>query len=335
MKRPLLCAAVALLAAPLVAQTYYYSPSNTPGTGTCNVIPFGTTNTSATWVNQRYQQLVLASDLGSGNVPLRICSLAWSSCGSNQVRLMAELKITLAQTNNTTLSATFASNLTTNAQVVFNGKCHIWQTTGNNWSNIGLQKNYVFIPQQGRNLVIEIIAIGNHLKGGSGSGFHRTNNRLRAYAINWTGTPPTTGSTGSNAALKVRIGVQAGDIDKYGMPCGGSLRCNATGTPRIGQTVAFNLSGGPNTGVGFLWLGLGGKFPTPIDVSGLIGTPGCKLACALDLLVPAPFSGGSSTPLRIPIPNDRVLACFRIASQGFLPGTTNQLSDCARVLIGL
>ena len=57
-----------------------YVPGNTPTVGSCNVIPFGTTKNNATWSNQKYQTLLLGSQLGK--VPGQIIDIAFAPCGT-------------------------------------------------------------------------------------------------------------------------------------------------------------------------------------------------------------------------------------------------------------
>jgi hypothetical protein len=170
MRTPFTLTALLLLAAPLLGQQYYYNPSDTPGVGTCNVIPFGTTKPDPNWENQRYQAAFSDAQLGNPTNPLIICSLAFAPCGV-QKRSFDSLKITMAQSP-LPLGADFNNNLAVRPTVVFDGSCRIWPTKPDAWSDIGLQRSFIYIPGQG-DLVVEIIAIGNHLIGTGGTGFHR------------------------------------------------------------------------------------------------------------------------------------------------------------------
>lgn len=329
-----------MLGAPLFAQSYVYIPSNTPTTGGCNVIPFGTTKTSATWVNQRYQTIITTTQLG--NTSLRICSLAFAACTADRVRSFDELKITMAQipATKTQLDNTFANNLTTRPTVVFDGKCHYWPVLGNNWSNIGLQRDFLYIPAQG-NVVIEVIAQGNDQKPATASNGFRSYAGERNYKFTWTGPVPAVAQgRDAAAALKMRIGVQSPAVDNFGQGCGsGPLAINGTGTGKIGTPVAIGLSGGPTTGVGLIWLGFSSSAPYPIDL-GPAGFTGCKLFCSIDVSGPTVFrSGNSVVPVTIPIPNDRSIVCGRLYSQGLAIESTAPggitVSDMLRILIGL
>lgn len=336
--KPLSLLATALLAAPALAQTYVYVPDSNAGAGGCNVIPFGTIKSSSTWVNQRYQTMATTADMGTAAGS--ICSLAFAACRQAQVRSFDYLKITMAQTTATSLSSNFAANLTTRPTVVFEGKPRIWRIEANDaWDNIGLQKSFLYIPVQG-NVVVEVIAMGNDRKDSTATtGFH-TGSRQRAYAYNWTGTPPSTGTVGGTAALKMRLGLSAASIDNFGMGCGpGPLRINGSGSGKIGTAVAVGMTGGPSSGPGLIWLGLTNAAPYPIDLSAA-GLTGCMLQCAIDVpLAAVVFQSGTSNRFQIPLPNDRRFVCAQFYSQGLAidssaPGGLS-LSDCLRVLMGL
>lgn len=328
----------ALLTAPLVAQSYVYVPDSNSATGSCNVIPFGTVKTSSTWVNQRYQTMVMSTDLG--RVAGNICSLAFAVCRQAQVRTWDSLKITMAQTTATTLSTNFAANLMTRPTVVFEGKNHVWPIEAiDTWDNIGLQKNFLYLPAQG-NVVIEIIAIGNDRKDATGTTGFRTGARPRLYAFSWTGTPPATGTLGTGSALRMRLGLAEAAVDNFGMGCGaGPLAMVGTGNGKIGTAFGMNMTGGPTTGAGLIWLGFNTSPPLPIDLTGA-GLTGCSLYCPIDVpLAGVAFRSGTSTAIRFAIPNDRSLACGRFCVQGLAidsaaPGGLS-LSDYVRVLIGL
>ena len=71
----LLCA----LLAPAAAGQRFHMPSNTPTTGSCNLIPFGDVSTK-TWGNQKYQQLHTWNYLGGSSMSGRICGIAFAAC---------------------------------------------------------------------------------------------------------------------------------------------------------------------------------------------------------------------------------------------------------------
>jgi len=309
MRKVSLLATAMLLAAPISAQAFYV-PTNTPGSGTCNVIPFGTNKTSATWVNQLYQTVVTDADLGTPAGPLTICDVAFASCNT-QIRGFDELKVTMGQLPGGILTSTFANNLVNNVQVVLDVKNYAWPVTGGAWTDIGLTNLYTYIPGQG-DLVIEILAIGNDVLGGSSSGFHR-DTRPRAYATTWVGTPPTSGSTGS-AALIMRLTSGLASIGNYGIGCGaGPLAINATGSSQLGQTFTLQVTNGPANQPGAINIGF---FLVNIDLTPL-QMPGCTMYNAISVPVPVALDAtGSSVLVPVTVPQNPALICARTYAQG-------------------
>jgi hypothetical protein len=277
------------------------------------VIPFGTTNTAATWVNQRYQSVATDADLGSPAAPLTICNLAYANCGT-QVRFFSSLQITMAQLPGGVLGSSFSGNLVNNVKVVLNEQNYIWNCTANTWSDIGLTAPYTYIPGQG-DLVVEIIAIGNHLQSGSGSGFHR-DVRPRAYATTWTGTPPDTATLG-NAALIMRLSSGLAGITSHGTGCGGPMSLNvASGSAQLGATLGLDITNAT--------AGTGGPFFVCIGVTlgnlnlGFVQAPNCTLYPNPFVCIPAT---GSPPGVSISVPNNPALICGILFAQGVALGS--------------
>jgi hypothetical protein len=339
-------ASVCLLAGVVGAQAFHI-PSNTPTTGTCNVIPFGTTASSAQWVNQIYQTVVTDADLGSPTAPLALVDLAFANCGT-QVRTFSRLKITMAQLPGGTLGASFAANLVNNVQVVFDAKNFVWNTEANLWSDIGLQSAYGYQPGQG-DLVIEVLALGNDLQSGSGSGFHR-DIRPRLFANTFTGTPPATGTL-ATGALKMRLCAGAA-LPFVGVQYYGTASPTNAGTPAIGPTglpvlgnagFAVQGSGLVPGRTSFLLLGFPNNPPIPL---GSIGAPPTStlLVSPLDTLT-LPTSASGTATAGLPVPPTPALQGAQLSAQMFdldftLPfgiplgnsdGMTMSLGACADV----
>ena len=57
----------------VTAQNYYYAPSDTPASGTCNVFPWGQTSS-------RHQHVVTAAELGNAAQSIR--DIAYAACGT-------------------------------------------------------------------------------------------------------------------------------------------------------------------------------------------------------------------------------------------------------------
>jgi hypothetical protein len=318
----------ALLSCTLAAQSFYI-PSNTPGTGTCNVIPFGNTNTSATWVNQIYQTIATAADLG--NTAGLITGIAFAPCGSGN-HINTSLRVSLSHVPaNHVLQATFAANQPSPV-VVLDLTDHVWPLTANQWNEIGLQTAFAYDGSS--DLCIEIIAQGNHLVGTSG--FHR-DVRPRAFATTWVGTPPATGSVDS-AALKWRVSMTVADVSLYGEGCGG-LTHSYTGIPQLGATqLDANISGCAPNSPAFLILGTNNGAPFPIDLS-FLGMTGCRLYHDMAIVVPTGADGSGNATVRLgPVPNLRSWLGAKVYTQGAnlntsAPGSVTT-SNYARLLFG-
>ncbi|MCB9870354.1 MAG: hypothetical protein H6837_10885, partial [Planctomycetes bacterium] len=298
MKLHLHALALGLLLAAIPAQTSYYVPSNTPSSGTCNVIPFGTTASSTTWANQVYQCMVTAADLGNAPV-VRICDLGFSPCGTGDHHVDS-IEIVLGQTSATTLSGTFSANLAANVQTVLSCKDHNWDLTANVWNRVGLDRDYIYIAANGANLVVQITVTGTNMAGTTG--FHR-DVLNRVYSYGWTGTPPTTGTV-ATGALKLEVVASGADVHTFGRGCLGSNSLTPTlsftGTGQVGQAFGVNLGGAVANAGGWLSINLNRSSPA-LDLA-LIGAPGCffYVPNAITLGIAADASGTFALNTTIP-----------------------------------
>jgi hypothetical protein len=340
MRNHLLLAAVLGLAVTAPTQAWYI-PNSSANTGAaCNVIPFGDIIPSTTWSNQKYQTIVMASDLGS--LPGVITGLGFAPCGSGD-RDFDSIQIVMDHIPAavTTLSTTFAANLTPNAVTVLNATSYTWRQVQDTWNEVGLQNYFVFNGVD--NLVIDITVF--NARGNVSTppinltGMHRET-RQRVYVFTWTGTPPASGNT-DMAALKMEITMLMARASLYGRGCVGSnsLRPDHhyTGTPQLGQTISFDLSNALPNAVVLLATGGHTGFPFPVDLA-TYGFPGCfaYFSVANVLVMVASPTGTVSLP--ISVPNSPSLAGGQFDSQYFCldagapGGLTN--SNFGRILIG-
>ncbi len=327
----------ALVASTISAQSFYM-PSNTPAVGTCNVIPFGTTNTSTTWVNQKYQCMATNAELGK-LVVANISEIAFAPCGSGSGNYHFDsIEIVLAQTNATSLSTTFSTNLATNPQTVLKATNYDWNVTAGAWNRIGFDQPYLYISGRGTNLVIQLTLMGNHKTGSVGTGFHRDATHQRVYRTGWTGSPPATGSSGS-AALKFEVAVNMADLHTFGVGCTGSNgvpTLTLTGSAQLGQSFAFNLANAPAKAPVYHVLGL--KRTEPRFDLAAAGAPGCFLYESVDSLstVVADASGAYSS--RVSVPQSSSLLNLRVYTQFFPFDKSNAFgltaSNYGRILLG-
>jgi len=304
--------AAALCAASLVAQsTCYQIPNGSMSGG--NVIPFGSTQGAlSTWGNQKYQMLVLSTDLGTK--PGNICELGFAPSGTG-VRHFDSIRIRLGYfaPTGTTLGTNYASNMK-NAKTVLDVKNYDWPHTANKFNPIGIQDGFAYIPQLGH-LVIEITVTGAYVRSG-GTGFRNPGGRQRLYAFGWT-TEPTTGTRSATAGLNVEICYQTAMANVYGLGCPGSNNTiptlSFTGTPKLNSSFSLDVAGGPNNANMFLVLGLK-RVQTPLL---LPGTANCNAYPSLDVVLWAKMTSTGTYSQKFAIPNDSRLNCFKVWTQAF------------------
>jgi len=309
--------AAALCATSLVAQSTCYQIPNGNMTGS-NVIPFGSTQSGkGTWGNQKYQILVLSSEVG--NKPGNICELSFGPAGTG-VRHFDSIRIRLGYfaLTGTTLSTTFASNMK-NAKTVLDAKNYDWPHTQDKFSPIGLQDAFAYTPQLGH-LVIEITVTGAYMRPGyGGSQGFRNQSRQRLYNYRW-GTPPvepTTGTRGSSSGVNVEICYQTAMANVYGLGCPGSNKTiptlSFTGAPKINSSFSVDVAGAPNNANMFLVLGLK-RVRTPLL---LPGTTSCNAYPSLDVVLLEKMTSTGTYSRKFRVPNKSKLDCFKVWTQAF------------------
>jgi len=339
MRNHLLLAAVLGLAATASTQAWYI-PDPSATTGSCNVIPFGNLMPSTTWSNQRYQTIVTAADLGS--LAGVITGLGLAPCGTGDQDFgTIQIVMDHIPAATTTLSTTFATNLTVNAITVLNATNYTWRLNAGAWTEVGRQNYFVFNGVD--NVVIDVTV--TNARGNAGTppitvgGMHY-GSRQRIYAFGWTGTPPATGSTDS-AALKMEITMLMARASLYGRGCLGSnsLRPDHhyAGTPQLGQTISFDLSNALPNAVVLLATGGHTGYPFPVDLA-TYGFPGCFAYFSVANVLVMVASPNGTVSLPISVPNSPSLLGGQFDSQYFCldagapGGLTN--SNFGRILIG-
>lgn len=337
----MIIATAALFVAGTISAQSFYLPSNTPTTGTCNVIPFGTVRTSATWVNQKYQCLTTQSELGNKQAGT-ICDIAFAPCGTGSgMQHFDTLEIVLAQTNATILSTTFSANLVANVKTVLKATNYDWHVDGGKFNRIGFDTSYNYIAALGTNLVIQMTMTGNHKTGGHGTGFHRSNTHQRMYAFRWTGTPPATGSAASSiAALKWEVQFGQADLRTFGVGCTGSNgvpTLSLIGTGQLNTAVGVSVANCVNTAPVLHVFGVT-RFEPRIDLA-IIQAPGCFLYETTDVVIGGVANSSGVYSWQANIPNNRNLVCLRIYTQVFPADAAannwgRTASNYGRILIG-
>jgi V8-like Glu-specific endopeptidase len=267
---------IARLMLPVTSKSYFV-PNSSASTGTCNVIPFGQNTVSTTWSNQKYQCLIYRSDIGYVS-SATIRNLAFAPCVSG-MRHFDTILIRMAQTNQNTLSTTFASNLDYNVRTVLSKRDYDWENTADTWNRIGLDYDYPYNSATASNIVIEITVTGAVLNTSSTAfpGFH-TDARERVYAYGWTSTP-TTGSSSSTSALKVEVCTTAYDLHHFGLACVGSNRrypdLTLSGSGALGGRLNLTLQGALANANAFLVLNAY-RYYQPLDLK-MFGAPNCRM----------------------------------------------------------
>ena len=290
--RHALALTVLLAAAPLAAQNYWF-PSDTPTTGNCNAIPFGTASLGG-FGNCRMQMRFTAAELGG--VPNLITGLGFAPCGTGRANFGALQVVIDHIPAAQALTTSFAANLTPAATTVLAGAPYAWNLTANTWNEIGLQTFFVF------NGVDDVVVDITTAAGTSPGSFHR-DVRQRLYAC---GTTSPTAATGTLAAsgLKIELSMLMARTSSHGAGCAGGNGVPAlgfTGSAQQGGAITLQASNGLQGGIGVVAFGFTNAAPYPFDLS-ILGAPGCSAYSDLSvsealLLDPA---GAAALPLAIP-----------------------------------
>lgn len=300
------------LAGGVVAQGQAFTvPNGTPtGQGNCNVIPWGDAG-SATWSNQRYQTIVPASDLGT---PGFITGLEFDPCNTG-THNSATLKITIGMVPNNFTFAGGNTNFDVNlanavgTTVVLDQTDYSFEMNASTWSNVGFTQSFLYDGTS--DVLIDILTTGN-VNTGSGS-MHRNGVRERLYAINWTGTPPATGSTGL-AALSMRVLMGCAELSTFGQGCAG-LQLSFSGSPALGSVLTTDMAGGAATMPTALNVGAFAQNPPfPIDLSPF-GLTGCSLFASSEVSASTISDATGAASISIPVPAASSLTGVRLYFQ--------------------
>ncbi len=318
------------------AQSFPVPKAAIPTVGAENVVPFGAKSGAKQWINQRYQSLVKAKQLGNSS-SLVIRDLAFAPyLVSPEVRHFDSIEIVIGQTKATTLVSKFATNLAGNVKTVLKATNYDWHVKGNRWNRIGLDMPYNYLPAAfGGNLVIQITVTGAHSP--SGRGFRSKLRAQRVTANNWAGTPPTTGTYSQYMALILEVVVGMNDLGTFGIGCPGAStvtpKLSFQGSAKLGQSFSINLASAPTSRPLFLVIG-SSRFEPAVDLSSL-SSPGCKLYPKLDFLLGTATSRLGAHSIKLPVPNNRSLVGTRLYSQYFIFDKSKFSStNYGRILIG-
>ncbi len=300
-------AASAVLVSPFVSAQNWFVPDNLTASGTCNVIPFGSSSTTSSFYNQRYQCKATAADLGStANL---ITGIGFSPCSSG-VATYGMLEVTFDHhPAGSPLDPTFDNNLTPAAVTVLMASNFTWNLTADVWNEMGLQD--VFVYNGVDDLVVDIKATDAIAP----SGFHR-DTRQRLYWFANSGPAAPSGTLG-NAALKFEISMLTAKLSSYGTSCAGS---NGTpvhtlgGSSQLGGTADLDVSSGAPNALSFCVFGFYNGAPFPLDLTAQ-GMPGCLQYIGPDLSIAVLLDAAGNGSLPFPVPNNGNLVNVRFFTQ--------------------
>ena len=286
--------APAALAAAAAAQCVHV-PDDTPTTGACSVVPFGSEVQSPFWANQRYQTLVTAAELGAA---ADITSLGFATCATSTAQFQcASISIALAPVFGGTLSTTFDQNLAAGSTEVFRAQSWTWPVRAGGWNEIVFQQPFPYDPNSG-DVVVDITIQGGGLVGSNDFGMRAHTGRQRVFAVGFTGTPPAVAPFDDMRALKMRVCLDDPRFETGGTGCPATLPLTLSYGGRAGYGEKFQVvvSNGQSGSAGVVALGGAIAPPYPIDLAPL-GLGNCSLWLPLDLTLGIAFRGGSTAVL--------------------------------------
>ncbi len=333
-KLSLIATAVAI-ASPLQSQNIVFSiPDSNAGAGVCNVIPLGSTSTTSSFANCRYQTMITAADMQ--NTPGLICGLRFAAC-STGVRHYDQLIVRMGHTTATSLSSNFDANLAPTAGfTLLDVSDHTWPTIADVWNDIGLRMPFPYDGQS--NIVVDITSINGLRVSGSGSaGFHR-DTRQRVYATNYAGQ--SSGSSG-NAALKMQVHIGQNSNWVYGVGCAGSNGTpdlSFSGSSALGQTLTTHLSAAAAGAPVFLNIGVYTSIPFPLDLTPF-GAPGCLIYSDVQGTGSTTADASGSASISLVVPSTSTTTCATLYFQWLvLDPPANQIglsvSNYGRIVVG-
>jgi len=315
-----LVALMALGTASAQTPTSYFVPDNNASAGGCNVIPFGhTSTTDANWSNQLYHQLITPAEV-SNRIGL-ICDLAFAPCvtGIRKFKTI-EIKLDYFQGTGTTMSTTFANNISSKAVTVLKATDYAWHVTGSQWNRIGLQVPFLYLPTRGP-LIIQITVTGAGSVNTSTAfpGF-RTGARQRvfAYGRQWVGgKPPAAGGSSTSSGQKIELVYTGADLGKFGEGCTGSNNkipsLDLTGSAVLGKSLTMSLTNALPSAAAYLAVGVQ-QLQVPFDL-GAAGAPGCRLYISNEIILIVKTNTSGAYNRNFPVPNSSSLVCTKVFVQ--------------------
>lgn len=297
------------LPALLPGQKCVYLADANAASGPSAFVGFGaTSNIDAKWSAQRLLMLIPRSKIGTTRRTIRALGFAPVS---SRTRVITEMRITIGQTDQTSLDPLFHKNGSG-----FTSTVHFQQiemrTTADRWNRIAVR--YPFDPA--RNLLIHVAVRGAGSTGTGDAGYRQDPNLQVVTATGWNTRQGTVGRGG----LKLELCFEGGHLiqlfDDAG--CKGSNgkepRLDLSGSALLGNRFDVGLRDAPGpVGAAVLVWSFRGYLTLGFDLKDA-QAPGCALRVALNGVLPVATSAGRAT-VPFPLPNDPAL--LRILPLGF------------------
>jgi hypothetical protein len=267
--------------------------------GAGNAIPFG-------WSPNKYQQVFLGNELPAA-FTMAALSLRQPHTGPVAHNFTIDVEIRVGYTTRwlPTLSTTFAANWDAGAPVTVLPRSLVdfpdqSQSPPANPTDVLLtipwQNTFDWVPQAGRNLLVEVIVFGNS----SGTIYGYPIDNLGGTVSIW-GTPET--ATTANGGPVRTFGLVMGFVEQThtAVP-----RLYSTDTPQIGNTFRVRLSQTAPSSIAALFFGWSSTtwngVPLPMDLGG-IGAPSCDLLVSPDDIRVLLTNGAGAANQQYDIPN--------------------------------
>jgi hypothetical protein len=283
--------------------------------GSGNAIPFG-------WTPCRYQQIFLGSELPTA-FPMAALELRQTHSGAWAHNFAVDLEIRVGYTTRWlgTMDTTFANNWDAGPSVLvlprtvvdFPDQLPTYpQTYSQMLLTIPWQQSFAWVPQPGRNLLVEVVVHGNSF-GNNVYGYPLDN--LSGTASLW-GTPAAA-TTGNGGPVR-GFGPVMSFVEQTNTAV---PQLFSTDTPQIGNQFRVRIAQAHASALVLLGMGLSNTTlngnPLPFDLAGY-GAPGCDVLMApFDTSVLFADAAGA-TNLQYDIPNNIYALGLHFYNQAFV-----------------
>lgn len=212
------------------------------------------------------------------NVPVLLSDLASSVDQTGQTRF-GSVVVRFGYTQRESLDSVFANNIAGPMTNVLEARDHAWPHRRFEWTDIGLQTPFLYVPAAGNLLIDVTIFDATPSAHPLNTVYAYTRAAELRVGASWTTSPPASGSA-SSFQPKLRLCADRPSLLYFGDGCPGSggtrpaLGC--TGSAALGGTTTWWLSNAAPSTTAVLQLGADTRapYPLPLDAAGM---PGCRL----------------------------------------------------------